>query len=279
MHVVAHLAARATRAVIPEDVLLRIPGCEQGAPPDAVRRLPGGRGCNLVVRVDTARGRFVWRRRQAPIDRPGSTARTELAAQQAAAGAGLAPQVLAAAPDASWLLMVFEPQPHWTEAELCEPARLERLAGQLRVLHALPVPVQVAPVDARQIAQGQLALLRSPDGRAAGADLVRQIDRLHDELRGFAVAPVLCHGDLQASNLLGPRPVLVDWEYAQVADPAYDLACLLTYYPGLASRADWIMGSAGLDGAGFRARLALQQRQFALLTRLWELVEGIELDK
>jgi len=279
VHVVADLEARAARAVIPEEVLVLVPGCEQGAPPLAMRQLPGGRGCNLVIRVDTARGCFVWRRRQPPIDRPGSMARTELAAQQAAAAAALAPPVLAAAPDGSWLLMAFVPEPHWAEDDLRDPARLGRLSRQLAALYALPVPAQVPPVDVRQIASGQLALLEARGAGAAGADLVRRIGQLDEELLGLGCRPVLCHGDLQASNLLGPRPLLVDWEYAQVADPTYDLACLLTYYPWLAARIDGIMGTAGLEGAGHRARLALQQQQFALLNRLWELVEGIELDK
>ncbi len=44
---------------------------------------------------------------------------------------------------------------------------------------------------------------------------------------------MLNHGDLMVSNMLGDAPQLVDWSTAQVADPTWDMACLLAYYPGM----------------------------------------------
>src|SRR5690606_42046116 len=56
-----------------------------GRPPQAIHPLPGGEGRNEVLRIDTAEGRFVWRRRLPPVDRPGAAAGTELAAHRLAA--------------------------------------------------------------------------------------------------------------------------------------------------------------------------------------------------
>jgi aminoglycoside phosphotransferase (APT) family kinase protein len=81
---------------------------------------------------------------------------------------------------------------------------------------------------------------------------------------------VLNHGDLMAGNLLGPGPLLVDWEYAQVADPTWDLACLMTYYPGMSRFTERLLAGAGLAGTSARAGLDLQRERFELLNRLWE---------
>ncbi len=60
-----------------------------------------------------------------------------------------------------------------------------------------------------------------PDAVAPAHELARQIEALR------AVAPrVTCHNDLLAANLIddGERVWLVDWEYAGVGDPFFDLA-------------------------------------------------------
>ena len=263
--------------VIPEDALRQIPGCESGSVPLKVRELPGGRGCNQVLRVDTTAGSFVWRSRHLPLERPGSLPQVELASQQLAAAAGIAPRVLAAAPDASWLLMEFDAGPVWTEDWLQESASLERLGARLGALHGLPVPDSMIEMDAADIARGQMqCLLEShPDSGHQVRLLVSQVDQLGAVLRDMGGRRALNHGDLQVGNMLGSGPKLVDWEYAQVADPTYDLACLLSYYPALAASSDRLLGSAGLNRRSDRARLAVQIEQFGHLNRLWELVEGI----
>src|SRR5690606_30448667 len=86
-------------AMIPPHLLALIPGCEEGVPPTSVQPLPGGRGCNVVLRVDTEAGTFVLRQRHTPLDRPGAVALTELRSQMAAASAGLAPRIIQAAVD------------------------------------------------------------------------------------------------------------------------------------------------------------------------------------
>jgi aminoglycoside phosphotransferase (APT) family kinase protein len=49
----------------------------------------------------------------------------------------------------------------------------------------------------------------------------------------------------------------VDWEYAQLADPVYDLACLSVYYPGLRLRGAESLGAAGITDANGTVRLRL----------------------
>jgi aminoglycoside phosphotransferase (APT) family kinase protein len=255
--------------LIPAEVLLRIPGCEDGRPPRAVSSLPGGRGCNQVLRVDTAQGRFVWRRRFLPIDRPGSRAIDELRAQQLAAGARLAPAVLAAHPEGHWLLMEFIDAPVWSVERLHTDEGAARLAGQLARLQGLQVPAGWPPVDAVAMADAYVARLATfdPGVVTALAPLRDRIAAISASIAALSLQPVPHHGDLSASNLLGDEPLLVDWEYAQVAEPGWDLACLLTYYPGMARFLPRLLvgGLAGLAPP----LLELQRERFALLDRLW----------
>lgn len=259
--------------MIPAELLALVPGCERGQPPLQVDALPGGFGRNEVLRIDTLQGRFVWRRRLGGLNRPGALASAELAAHRRAAAAGLAPGIVAAAADGAWILMEFVDAPPWTGATLDNDAALERLGRRLAILHSLAVPAAVAAADAPAMASGYLAVTRARDPVAASAlqSLADEVRQITDDLAAGTQRSVLVHGDLMASNLLGPLPVLVDWEYAQLAEPAWDVACLLSYYPFLQGRLDRLLGSAGLDGADARSRIQLHYRRFVLLNHLWEL--------
>jgi hypothetical protein len=68
----------------------------------------------------------------------------------------------------------------------------------------------------------------------------------------------------------GQQPLLVDWEYAQRADPTWDVACLLTYYPSLEPRLKPLLAALGLASARDRQILSLQRRLFEALNRLWQ---------
>lgn len=258
--------------MIPAEVLALVPGCEDGRPPLAVQPLPGGRGCNEVLRVDTPQGRFVWRHRLPPIERPGSRPLDELRAQQLAASAGLAPVVLHAHSQGHWLLMEFIDAPVWTAEGLQSESGAECLGRQLARLRRLAVPAQLRPVDTVAMAGEYLAQLGvvAPVEATELAPLLDRIRALTARLAASGLPPVLNHGDLMASNMLGAAPQLVDWEYAQVAEPTWDLACLLTYYPGMGRYMPRLLAAAGMAGDAALAGLDLQLERFELLNRLWE---------
>jgi len=260
--------------MIPVHLAALIPGCEEGQKPHSVQRLPGGRGCNLVLRIDTEAGAFVLRQRHPPLDRPGSIAMTELRSQMAAAAAGLAPRIIQAAMDGSWLLMDFIDALPWTDEQLLSDAGLEQLGLRLARLHRLPLPRDVPQLDATQIANGYLAQLRARDVRLAEEllPLGTKVHELSRRMTALALPAVLNHGDLQGGNMLGAGPLLVDWEYAQLVDPTYDVACLLTYYPALERRLPRLLRSCGLGLSEAQEALALQRQRFACLDQLWNAV-------
>ena len=62
---------------------------------------------------------------------------------------------------------------------------------------------------------------------------------------------------------------------AQLADPAYDLACLSVYYPGLLLRGEELLATAGITDANGAARLRLHAQLFDSLNKLWEQAESL----
>ena len=265
------------RGVIPASVLRRIPGCARGEAPLSVRPLHGGRNVNRNLRIDTRLGRFVLRQRIRVGPRPGADPLREVACHRAAAAAGVAPAVLDAAPDGSWILMEYVEGGMWTPQRLQAPEGLRSLGACLQRLHAITPPKGLAAFDPVSIAteQAQAILERDPAAAAQVNALVARTRQLAVDCAAFTVTPVTTHGDLNARNLIGPVPMLVDWEYAQLADPVYDLACLSTYYPGLRLREGDLLGMGGITHADGAVRLRLHAQLFDSLNKLWEQAEAL----
>jgi aminoglycoside phosphotransferase (APT) family kinase protein len=267
------------RSVIPASVLRRIPGCARGEAPLSVQLLLGGRSANRSLRIDTRAGRFVLRQRIWEGPRPGADSLREVACHCAAAAAGVAPAVLDAAPDGRWILMDYIEGGTWTPMRLQAAEGLRTLGARLRRLHALTPPKGLAAFDPVSIATGQAQsiLERDPTAAAQVDALVARTRQLAVDCAAFATTPVTTHGDLNASNLIGSVPMLVDWEYAQLADPVYDLACLSVYYPGLRLRGGELLSAAGITDTNGAARLRLHAELFDSLNRLWEWAEAVRL--
>jgi aminoglycoside phosphotransferase (APT) family kinase protein len=257
-----------------------VPGCESGAPPLAIRALAGG-GHNDVRLVETAVGKFVVRRRLPPVVRAGSDAALELECQRLASRHGLAPVVLAAASDASWLVMEFMAGTAWQEQDLICAAGVRRLGERLALVHAMPVAAVLRPMDAAKIASGQLRAIDANANstnlqRDEAAGLVRRAVQLAAIVQGRDAPTCINHGDLQVANLIGNPLVLIDWEYAQIAAPTHDMACLLTYYPRLHAWQSDLLAASGLDRPGDLELLGLHKQLFACLNRLWALAHGMD---
>jgi aminoglycoside phosphotransferase (APT) family kinase protein len=267
------LPATAEAALIPE-VLAAVPGCESGRLPLAVRSLPGG-GHNDIRQVDTTTGRFVVRRRLPPVCRPGANARFELDCQRLAALHGLAPAVIAAADDASWMVMAHFAGNVWQETELCSTQGVHRLGERLSLVHALPVPSDWQQMDAGAIALQQARAI-DPVRHNEAMRLALRAAQLSQVVQAGGAPRCISHGDLHHSNLIGELPMLIDWEYAQVAWPSYDIACLLTYYPRLLARKAELMAAAGLSRPEDAELLEPLQELFACLNRLWAMAHGLE---
>jgi thiamine kinase len=113
----------------------------------------------------------------------------------------------------------------WRATDLREPANLHRLAGLLRRLHQARLPGPRLNLDA---ALGRYAdMIGTAESRALAASAA-QI--LRHSLGGDG-AMCLCHHDPIPANVVGFRQTrLIDWEYAAIGDPLFDLAVVTRHH-------------------------------------------------
>jgi aminoglycoside phosphotransferase (APT) family kinase protein len=268
----------ASDLVIAASILRRIPGCAGGEAPVCVQAMHGGRAVNRNLRIDTREGRFVLRQRISQEPRPGADSLREVACHRTAAAAGVAPAVLDAAPDGSWILMDYVDGGMWTPPRLEAPEGLRSLGACLQRLHAITPPAGFAAFDPVSIAMGYARDIVARDPAAAGEvdTLVARTQQLAVDCAAVAATPVTTHGDVVASNVIGPIPMLVDWEYAQLADPVHDLACLSIYYPDLRRRGEELLDAAGISDGDRVVRLRLHMELFDGLNRLWQQAQALQ---
>lgn len=123
----------------------------------------------------------------------------------------------------------------WTVEEASAPENIRKVALLVRRVHTLPPLDRPRSVSPRQwIAYYCRALHRRGGGKAfegrhrprGGFEGIAQslIEVLSEEP---SASPALCHSDLHVQNLLiapDDEPVILDWEYAHISDPWWDLA-------------------------------------------------------
>jgi thiamine kinase-like enzyme len=200
----------------------------------AVERVWPGRGAsfevlgggitnhNLKVVLDGEA--YVLRITGRDTDLLGIDRRTEHEATRAAAVVGVGPEVVAFVEPEGWLVTRFIEG--WIPApeELRRPASLRRVGETLRLVHAGPsLPSRF---DSFRVVEDYLATaLRRGAAAPADWDWAAAIAaRVEDARRGSPAAP--CHNDLLNANFIddGERLRIVDWEYAGMGDPFFDLA-------------------------------------------------------
>ncbi len=139
-----------------------------------------------------------------------------------AAVTGAAPPVYTHLPELGALVVEHVAGRPLTDTDLRDPDVLRRTAASLRRLHGGGLTGRV--LDLRSALD---SYARAPGQPAGWAEHLPQVRARVDALT-IDAAPVLCHGDLVAANLLddGQRVWLVDLDDAVDADPAYDVANL-----------------------------------------------------
>ncbi|HTI32040.1 MAG TPA: phosphotransferase [Miltoncostaea sp.] len=160
-----------------------------------------------------------------------------------------------------------------------------RLGAVLREVHAVrATPSGLAAYRERRAAAADRSLAGTPD-----AGLARRLARWP-----VADGPLaFLHGDLVAANVLWPPdggPVLIDWEFARMGDPAEDLAYLAELnalpdevidavleghgMPAAAARVDAWRGLVAADAAGWYLAHGMVDEAAPLLARARERAAG-----
>jgi thiamine kinase-like enzyme len=147
-----------------------------------------------------------------------------------AAAAGLAPAIHCCRPADGILVADWAANAGWSTEDVRASGNIEAMAQLLRRVHELPIPLParimtpenwIAHYSAALQRRGRAVRRRWVTGlRAAAESRVAQLAAASGKPRA-----VLCHSDLHCLNIARERGlVLLDWEYAHVSDPYWDLA-------------------------------------------------------
>jgi len=257
--------------MISGELLQHVPGCENGDAPYSQELLGGGK-VNRSFLVRTRRGRFVVRLNENVATDPGLDRDRELVLHTLAAGAGIAPPIIYACPDRSCLITDYLEGRLWTPHYFTRMRDLRALGQRLRALHAVPPP-NVPRFDPLAAARRYADIIvgHDPEDLPRIEDLLGRGAEALQRSRSSQRAACIVHSDLHHGNVVtADRIYFIDWEYAQVADPLQDLACIVAYYPRAAAHGALLLEASGLADTGATAQmLAELTRVFNLLTYLW----------
>ncbi|MBI4607293.1 MAG: phosphotransferase family protein [Planctomycetes bacterium] len=205
-------------------ILARLPGLDPGKA--SVTPLSGGI-TNRNWRVDAPGGPFVLRIGGEGTELLGIDRRNEHAASAIAASLGVGAEVVAFFEDEKALVTRFVEGSALGPEDVRRPEVLARIARAVRRCHdGPPFPGSFSPFEtvrayrARAVEHG----VSFPPEAARALDLLARIER--------ALGPperlVPCHNDLLAANFIddGRAVRILDWEYAGMGDPSFDLGNL-----------------------------------------------------
>jgi thiamine kinase-like enzyme len=237
--------------------------------------LLGGGITNHNVKVSLGDDAYVLRVAGQNTDLLGIDRRAELEATRAAAVVGVGPEVVDFVEPEGWLVTRFIPGGIPPVERVREPAWLVEVAAALRAVHG--GPRMPAAFDAFRVVE----TYRST-AAARGRDVPARLDWAWEtatriEAARGAIDPRPCHNDLLKANFIldGERLRIVDWEYAGMGDPFFDLANFAVNYEldaaGRAALLDAYFGDVPADAAG-----RLEQMRFMSDFReaMWGVVQS-----
>lgn len=132
--------------------------------------------------------------------------------------AGLLPEIFYHSADGQQLILAWCDEPTWQADYFSSQEGIRRLGQLVATLHMIPAQLKVLDlaVYLQQLSHGLPEL---------SGEVCLRIQQQQTMLRTLPdISPVFCHNDINPTNLLGMKPWLIDWEYAALGDPAFELA-------------------------------------------------------
>ena len=212
-----------------ETALERVPGWSSAAELETAYLSGGITNRNYRVNVDGES--YVLRLAGANTAQLGIDRHHENAATRAAAAIGLAPEVVYFIEPEGCLVTRFIAGRPVPPEEMRRPETIRLAAAALRRVHALPpIPGTFSPF---RVVEAYDNLAREHGVTDFPANFDWLLARMRSFEAAFAAAPIPpcpCHNDLLNENFLietaTGRLVILDWEYAGMGDPHFDLANL-----------------------------------------------------
>jgi thiamine kinase-like enzyme len=256
-----NVPVRGQVAAMLRHALQRVP--EIGRRRVALTALSGGiTNRNYLVTPADGDDRYVIRLGGNDTHLLGISREVEHAATVAAAGVGVGPEVIAFIRPEGYLVTRFIVGAPVSEEQVHERQTIERVVDSLRRIHGGPaIPGLFVPF---RIVEAYLALATSrgvavPTAWDAAHEASRRIER------ALLSAPAdlrPCHNDLLNANFLddGERIRIVDWEYAGMGDPFFDLGNFSVNHDLTLDEDEVLLGAYdGIVEASLLARLELMR--------------------
>jgi thiamine kinase-like enzyme len=185
----------------------------------------------------------------------------EHAAALAAASTGVGPEVVAFVEPEGYLVTRFVDGEILPEETMRTPAAIRRVAALLRRVHGGPAfPARFDSFRVVETYRDTAAAhgVAEPPGWGEAKSLA---DRIEAGLGDRPLVP--CHNDLLNANFIadGDRLHIVDWEYAGMGDPFFDLANFAVNH-GLDEAGDEVLLDAYLERVDARERALLAVMRF-----------------
>jgi thiamine kinase-like enzyme len=178
---------------------------------------------NLKVELE-ADGTYVLRVAGRDTELLGIDRSVELEATEAAADLGVGPEVVGFVEPEGWLVTRFIAGTTPSSEVMREPAMLRRVGTTLREIHS--GPAISGRFDSFRVVERYLALAVERGAAEPAAYAWAHALAARIEVARSSSARCFCHNDLLNANFIddGTRLRVVDWEYAGMGDPFFDLA-------------------------------------------------------
>jgi len=247
--------------------------------PLRLTKLSGGitnRNFRVDIDSDGATGAYVIRLGGNDTHLLGISREVEHAATVAAAGVGVGPEVVAYLRPEGYLLTRFIEGGPISDEQVHQPATIRRVADSLRRIHdGRAIPGIFMPYRIGE-AYRALAEARGVPIPAAYEDAHEQVRLIEITLLQHPIGMRPCHNDLLNANFIddGTRIRIVDWEYAGMGDPFFDLGNFSVNH-GLTQEEDAVLleAYAGDLRADRLARLRLMRVMSDFREALWGVLQ------
>ena len=256
-----------------DEVIARIPAW---ADDPGLRVAPLGGGItNQNFRIDTRGESFVLRLAGEGTAQLGINRDVEHAAHRAAAGIGIAPDVVSYLRPEGYLVTRFISGRPIDEVEIGRPGMIRRVAEALCAFHALPsIPGTFSAFEVVRDYAARVRRLQVPFPPGFD-DLRARLDEIEAHLPPTPPRP--CHNDLLNANFLEAdgRLYILDWEYAGMGDAYFDLANFSRNHSFTLEQDGWLLEAyAGRSNPARLARLRLMRVASDMREAMWGLLQS-----
>lgn len=204
-----------------------------------------------------------------PADRElGIVRSAELKTLWFASAAGLSPRIVAWNLKKGWLLREWLDGTALDASEMTTPDTLHNLCAVLKQVHSWRLKLPYVPMSVS--GQRYVDMMKNPD--KSDWERLKELRKLEIELDDLAEPRVVCHKDPLYTNFLKQEKLwLIDWEYAGMADPMFDLSMLSHYHRYDADQWDDLLRAYfGETNQGHRRKFDLFRQAAGLLDQLWQ---------